>query len=181
MSILWLNKPEIRHLFLFRRSRSSQSLLYPFSGIYQRFHPGRDFISLPAFRIIRPVPGLEGAFHMGHNGQMPAIIGGNPRDSVVRAVGIGGILLITVVHADMIVFLGLGKLELAFSMGYPYPEPLARQRGKHDRPVFRYVHVDEGGFELMAVVVLHPGFLLMGRGDETQFRHQLASVTDAET
>ena len=80
----------------------------------------------------------------------------------------------------MVAVLGLGEIETSLSVGHPDAQFVAAERVEHDAIVLGDRDREEGALKLLRVVVAEMGLVLMLRVDEVEFRHQLATVADAQ-
>lgn len=68
---------------------------------------------------MRTLEGEEGAFGVGHDGEMPAVVGRQGGDGIGGAVGVGRIVAVVIAGGDVIAVKGQREVETAFAMGYP--------------------------------------------------------------
>ena len=96
---------------------------------------------------------------------------------VVGTVRISGITVMIVLGNDVIRALCFRKREFALSVSYPDAQLVAAQTSEHHAVVLRNAQRDELTLELVAVVMQHLGSL---GTSQTEFHHQLATVTDTQ-
>ena len=81
----------------------------PFASVHKSFHPRRDFIVLARGRIESTLPRQECTFWVRHHCHMTTVRTRNTCGVVVRAIGIGGIFIVRVLHNNVVCALGHGK------------------------------------------------------------------------
>src|SRR5690606_11787574 len=95
----------------------------------------RGHLILPVLGIMGPVPWKGGSLDMRHGRQMPSRPVTEHGHIVVTAVGICGIVRVTVFGHDLILVLRFGEPKFTFPMADPYPQGTSGQGGEHHRVV----------------------------------------------
>ena len=100
--------------------------------------------------------------------------------AIVRTIGIGGIILVTVFEYHVVLIFGKGKREFTFAMCHPNAQFIARERSQHHALIGLYLHAHKSAFKLVAVVVEHLRTGRMVGMNQTEFDHQLTAVAHTQ-
>jgi hypothetical protein len=130
--------------------------------------------------LVRALEGEEGAFGVGHDGEMPAVVGRQGGDGIGGAVGVSRIVAVVIAGGDVIAVKGQREVETAFAMGYPRTKLHAGKVMEENGTVLRNGEREVSGLKLSRPVMEEAVGLLMLGIEEVQLGHELATVADTE-
>ena len=177
--------PAVR-FWSFGRDALCTVCFHPLACVDEGFNPRSYIVGAYAVGgVVAALPGEDGTFGMGHDGQMTSVGAGDGCYVVARTVGVSGISGAVELGHDVVFLFVERQAELAFAVGYPCSDFASCQTSEHDAMVFGDGQAHECAFELVAVVVEHLCVVAcIGDGmvvaEQTKFYHQLATVADTE-